>query len=247
MLLLVMGGGITVLANQFNLVLIGRLLQGFGSGGCLVLSIAILFDQLKGNIAMKILNMLEFTTLIFMALAPFLGSFLQKNFGVRSSFIFIEILGLGGLTASLLFFQESHPHAKRIPFKLSYILSNIVFIISSFDFWQMALTIGFLFSGYIAFLSGASMLFVSVYNLDQSLLPFLQALSLLGWLIGNLTFGTRAPSTSRLSFALRTAFFRLTWRRTEVRRTSSCLSTARHAPPQVKNVVECNTNANSRQ
>lgn len=98
MLLLVIAGGITVLSTQLNLVLIGSLLQGFGSGGCLVLTIAILFDQLKENISMKILNMFEFTTTIFISLAPLLGSFLQKNFGVRSNCIFIEILRLSGLT-----------------------------------------------------------------------------------------------------------------------------------------------------
>jgi len=97
-------------------------------------------------------------------------------------------LGLCGLVASTIFLQESHSKEQRISFNLRSILSNIWFVISSFDFWQMALIIGFLFSGYIAFLSGTSMLFVSEYHLDPNLLPFLQALALLGWLVGNVSF-----------------------------------------------------------
>lgn len=189
MLLFAVGGFVTVFANSFNTLLLGRLIQGFGTAGCFTLSIAILFDLLKEDLAMRVLNSLDFTLMIFMTLAPVLGSLLYTKFGFQSNFIFITVLGFCGLVASAIFLQESHPKEKQISFNLRSISSNIWFVVSSFDFWQMALIVGFLFSGYIAFLSGTSMLFVSEYHLNPNLLPFFQALALLGWLVGNISFG----------------------------------------------------------
>lgn len=184
--LFLLGSLITVFANSFSWMLVGRIFQGLGSGGCFTLGIAILFDAFQKERAVAALNHLNTIIPIIMALAPLLGGFLNETFGFRSNFIAIALLVLLSLGISLFFFSETLPKEKRTSLKADAICSDFKTVLQSLPFWQLTFIMSLLFAGYIAFLSGSSLLFVVEFQMSKALFPFIQAIVLGGWVAGSL-------------------------------------------------------------
>lgn len=184
--LFLIGSLMTLLAQNFELMLWGRILQGFGSGGCFTLGTAILFDAFQKEKAIQATNNLNTIIPLIMAAAPMLGGFLNQSFGFRSNFLAIAFFVLLSLLISLLFFQETLPQEKRIPLQFKSMLRDFGIAFSNLAFWQVTLVICLLFGGYIAFLSGTSVLFVVEFGMSKTLFPFIQAAILGGWVAGSL-------------------------------------------------------------
>ncbi len=98
------GSIITIFAGNINQMLIGRVFQGIGSGGCFTLGTAILFDAFQKEKAIKALNQLNLIIPVIMALAPLLGGYLNLTFGFRSNFLCIALFVLISLILSICFF-----------------------------------------------------------------------------------------------------------------------------------------------
>ncbi|MBS0653832.1 MAG: multidrug effflux MFS transporter [Verrucomicrobia bacterium] len=181
-----LGSIITIFAQNLDQMLIGRILQGLGSGGCFTLGTAIIFDAFQKERAIQATNNLNTIVPIIMAAAPMLGGYLNQNFGFRSNFLAIAIFVLLSMVISLFFFKETLPKEKRIPFKFTSILKDFKQAFSNLAFWQVTSVISLLFAGYIAFLSGTSVLFVVEFGMSKALFPFIQAAILGGWVLGSL-------------------------------------------------------------
>lgn len=186
-LLMFLGGSlVTMFSQNLNQMLIGRILQGIGSGGCFTLGTAIIFDAFKKERAISATNDLNTIVPIIMAGAPMLGGYLNNTFGFRSNFLAIAIFVLVSLLITMFFFEETLPKQKRIAFNLGTILHDFKRAFSSLPFWQLTMVISLLFGGYIAFLSGTSVLFVVEFGMSKTVFPYIQAAILGGWVAGSL-------------------------------------------------------------
>ena len=180
------GSLITLVAKDLNEMLVGRILQGLGSGGCFTLGTAIIFDVFQKEKAIEVTNKLNTIVPLIMAAAPMLGGYLNQTFGFRSNFLAITIFVVLSLGISQFFFKETFPKEQRVPFDFSHILKSFKEAFSNLAFWQVTIVISLLFSGYIAFLSGTSVLFVVEFGMSKKLFPFIQAAVLGGWVLGSL-------------------------------------------------------------
>ena len=185
--LFLLGSLLTIFAGNFEQMLFGRLLQGLGSGGCFTLGTAILFDAFQAEKAIKALNQLNMVIPFIMALAPMLGGFLNHMYGFRSNFLAIALFVLLSLAICLFWFDETLPREKRSPFRGKKILSDFRQAFTCLPFWQLTIIMSFMFAGYLAFLSGTSVLFVVEFGVKKTLFPFFQAAVLGAWLLGSLT------------------------------------------------------------
>jgi MFS transporter, DHA1 family, multidrug resistance protein len=181
------GSLLTMFAESFSQMLIGRLLQGLGSGGCFTLGTAILFDVFRAEKAIKALNQLNLTIPFIMAFAPMLGGALNHLFGFRSNFLAIGLFVLLSLAVCLFYFEESLEKEKRSPFQARKILRDFKEAFTCLPFWQLTVIMSFMFAGYLAFLSSTSVLFVVEFGMSKKVFPFFQAAILGAWLIGSLT------------------------------------------------------------
>ncbi len=182
-----LGGSIlTIFAQTLDFMLVGRILQGLGSGGCFTLGTAILFDAFQKEKAISALNRLNTIIPLIMAGAPMLGGYLNHSFGFRSNFLAIAFFVLVSLALCLFFFEETHPKEKRTPVQLKATFADFKLAFSSLAFWQVTLVISAIFAAYIAFLSGTSVLFVIEFGMSKAIFPFIQAAILAGWLAGSL-------------------------------------------------------------
>lgn len=180
------GSIFTFTTDDYSVLLIGRLLQGIGSGGCFTLGTAILFDAFQKENAVKAMNFLNFSIPFIMAAAPILGGYLTLKYGFRSNFIAIGILVAFSLLYCISFFEETLPKEKRTPFNPKKLKADFKRVLFSVPFWQLTLIFNLAFAGYIAFLSCISVLFVTQYGVLKENLPYYQCALLGTWLIASL-------------------------------------------------------------
>ena len=181
-----LGSIITVLAQDLDQMLWGRILQGVGSGGCFTLGSAIIFDAFQKEKAIDALNKLNMIIPLIMAAAPMIGGYLNLTFGFRSNFLTIAIFVLISLTICLFYFDETLPQKKRTSLKAKELIRDFKEALTNLAFWQITLVICLIFAGYIAFLSGSSVLFVVEFGMSKAVFPFIQAAVLGGWVAGSL-------------------------------------------------------------
>ncbi len=180
------GSLVTVFAKNFDQMLLGRVLQGLGSGGCFTLGTAILFDVFQKEKAIRAINHLFTIIPVIMSGAPMLGGYLNQRYGFRSNFLAIAVFVMLSFIVCLFFFEESLPKEKRVPLQVKATLKDFRQVLCSVPFWQLTCVTSLLFAGYIAFLSGTSVLFVVEFGMSKTIFPFVQGAVLAGWVAGSL-------------------------------------------------------------
>jgi MFS transporter, DHA1 family, multidrug resistance protein len=189
--LFLLGSIITVVAQSFNYMLLGRLLQGLGSGGCFTLGTAIIFDAFQATKAIRAINQLNLIIPFIMAAAPMAGGYLNHMYGFRSNFLAIGIFVVVSFIICLISFDETLAKEKRQSLEIKKILSDFKRALTNIPFWQTTLVVSLLFAGYMVFLSGTAVLFIKELGVEKAHFPFYQAAILVAWLIASLT-NTRA-------------------------------------------------------
>lgn len=184
------GSLLTVFAMRFDHMLWGRLLQGLGSGGCFTLGTAILFDVYQDKKAIFAVSKMNAIVPFLLALAPIVGGYLNQLYSWRANFVLIALIVFLCLLICLFFFDESLAKEKRKALCLKTIGSNFSQALTSPPFWQLTMIVSLLLGGYLAFLSGISVLYVMSFGVSKALLPFFQAALSSAWLIASLTSRT---------------------------------------------------------
>ena len=180
------GSLVALAATTLPLMFIGRILQGLGSGGCFTLGFAIIFDAFQQEKAVKAMNRLCTFIPVIMAAAPLAGGMLNNHFGFRSNFLAIALLSFLSLFFCFLFLEETLDKSKRSSFQWSTLRNDFKQVLSHKGFWQLGLATSAIFSGYIAFLSGTSVLFIMELGLTKEQFPFVQAALLGAWVLAGL-------------------------------------------------------------
>jgi len=181
-----LGSLITIISSSFNLLLVGRILQGLGSGGCFTLGTAIIFDVFQKEKATDALNKINTIVPFIMVLAPLLGGYLTQKFSFRANFYAIAICVFVCQTSCILFLKETLKPELRVKFNLSYTLENFVKVIKNLDFQKLTIIISVVFAGFLCFLSTSAVLFVLEFNVLKSTYPYYQCSLLVTYLIASL-------------------------------------------------------------
>ena len=112
----VIGGIVAALANDIELILAGRFIQGIGAAPAIVLSRAIVRDISSGKDAARLMSLM---TMIFTAapvIAPSVGALLIAQWGWRAPFLLIVVLGVLINFAVHRYIYETHtPDAGQHP------------------------------------------------------------------------------------------------------------------------------------
>lgn len=182
-----LGSIITLFAQDFTFMLLGRILQGLGSGGCFTLGTAIIFDAFQDKKAIRAINQLNLIVPILMASAPMLGGYLNQAYGFRSNFLAIALCVLASCFICWFFFDETLSKEKRSPLQSKKIIQDFKRAFTCLPFWQMTLVVSLIFTGYIVFVSASAVLFVVEFGVSKEVFPFYQAAILGAWVVGSLT------------------------------------------------------------
>ncbi|WP_413284005.1 multidrug effflux MFS transporter [Vibrio sp. MA40-2] len=138
LLLAILGLSIAILASfSFDMLVLGRFIQGLGAGCCAVLARASIRDSYDGANLPRALSWVTIVASFTPIIAPVLGGFINHAFGWLA--VFIALLSYIGLVITLLFFVFTETLAVKKPLpNLTAMLSTYKMLITSRYFLSFA-------------------------------------------------------------------------------------------------------------
>lgn len=172
------GDLISLCATDFNTMVIGRVLQGFGAASCRVLTTAMVRDKYQGREMARVMSLMMMLFITVPVLAPSLGQLVLVFFAWPAIF---TVLFLIAATAALwLYFRqpETHPAHKRQAFSLVNIRMAIGETLTNADSRSCMLASALVFSAFVGYLSSAQQILQIQYQLGDSFAIAFGALAL---------------------------------------------------------------------
>lgn len=171
-LILFMAGSLmSVFARTFEVMIVGRVLQGIGVAGPRVVTMALVRDQYEGR---QMARLMSFATSLFIlapTIAPALGQGIEWLAGWRA--IFASFFGIA--VVAFVWFAvrqpETLPAARRRPMSLRAIGSAAVEVVKIRSALGYTLASGLLFTPFLAYISAAQQIYQDVYD-TGTLFPF---------------------------------------------------------------------------
>ncbi len=172
LLLFMVGSVVSWQAQSFQVMLLGRLLQGLGASGPKVVTIAMIRDLHEGRAMARVMSFIMAVFVLVPALAPSLGQAVLTLAGDWRA-IFVSFLLLS--TLSLVWFAIRQPETlaadNKIPLNLGRILRGIRVVCSEPKTLGYMVAVGLVFGAFIGYLSTAQQIFQGIYDTGENF-PF---------------------------------------------------------------------------
>ncbi len=177
---------LSVFATSFEVMLVGRFLQGLGAAGPRVVSIALIRDQYEGREMARFTSLVMTVFILVPVLAPALGQGILLVATWRSIFGAMFALGLIAMVWFLFRQKETLPKSKRVHFSANRLALSAIEIFKTPVSLGYTILSGFIFAAFLSFLTMSQQIFQDQYGVGE-LFP--------------LYFGTLALSFGGASFA----------------------------------------------
>ena len=165
---------ICVNTKSFEMMILGRMLQGVGLSSPRSLSISMIRDSYSGNYMAKIISIVVMFFLLIPVIAPTLGTFLLHFFNWESIFYFNLIFGIGIM---FWFWQrqpETLPKEKRIKFSSHIFIDGVKEFFKFDDAIAFIFVSGFITGSFMVYLSTSQQIFEKQYDLAE-MFPYIFA------------------------------------------------------------------------
>ena len=165
---------ICLTTKSFEMMIIGRILQGIGLSAPRTMSIAMVRDSYSGDYMAKILSIVVMTFILVPIIAPILGQFLINHYDWKSIFLFTLVFGL----LVMLWFWKRQPETLRPKYKIPFQLS--IFKTGTIAFFKIKTAVvytllsGFITGSFMVYLSTSQQIFEVQYGLGD-LFPYIFA------------------------------------------------------------------------
>ncbi len=163
----VVGCVMSIVANNLEVMLVGRFLQGFGVASPRIVSMAIVRDQYEGKAMAQVMSFVMMVFILVPMVAPALGQGILWIADWRT--IFGLFLGLAFVVWGWFMARqpETLPSDRRIPFKLGKIGWAMKEVITQRIAAGYIVATGFVFSAFLGYLSSAQQIFQDQYGLGE--------------------------------------------------------------------------------
>jgi DHA1 family bicyclomycin/chloramphenicol resistance-like MFS transporter len=146
-------------------MLAGRFLQGFGTAGPRIVSIAIVRDRHEGSAMARVMSFVMTVFIIVPIIAPSFGQGMLFLAGWRAIFASFLILALLTLVWFALRQPETLSKEKRVPFSFKQIIGTMMIIVGNRSAIGYTVTAGLVFGFFFGYLNSAQQIFQEVYAL----------------------------------------------------------------------------------
>jgi len=168
----------SIFAESFQIMIVGRFLQGLGAASCRVCTLAMIRDRFEGNKMAKIMSQIMIIFVFVPALAPSIGQGFLFIANWRSIFIFMLALGIVSVLWLALKQAETLDKKKRLPFSIKTIANGIVETIKNKTSRGYTLASGLIFGAFVGYLSSAQQILQEQYQLGSQFSIFFGFLAL---------------------------------------------------------------------
>ncbi len=168
---------LAITATDFNVMLLGRVLQGIGAAGPRIISIALVRDMYEGRAMARIMSLIMSVFILVPVLAPALGQAIllvahwRMIFGLLFALAFIGAVWVGVRQ------PETLTRDKRIPFTLGRIARAVVEICTNRYAFGYSVAAGFVFGAFIGYLTSAQPILQVQYGLGTLFPAFFAVLA----------------------------------------------------------------------
>ncbi|MGB1236020.1 MAG: multidrug effflux MFS transporter [Planktomarina sp.] len=162
--LVVMGGLLSALATSFEMLLVGRFLQGVGIAGPRILANAIIRDLFDGRGMARVMSTIMMTFIMVPVLAPLVGQSIEIAAGWRAIFAFLIIMALISCTWYGLSQAETLAPENRRPFSIGMIARGIAEVFRTRPAIGYTITNGMMFGPFLAYLSTTQAIYQDIYK-----------------------------------------------------------------------------------
>ncbi|MFD1614404.1 multidrug effflux MFS transporter [Gelatiniphilus marinus] len=165
---------ICVTTNSFEMMIIGRILQGVGLSSPRSLTMSMIRDSYSGNYMAKIISIVVMFFILVPVVAPTLGQFLIGLYNWESVFYFNLLFGVLIMIWFWLRQPETLAKQKRIKFTSHLFIDGTKEFFKHKDAVAFTLISGFITGSFMVYLSTSQQIFQEQYNLAE-MFPYIFA------------------------------------------------------------------------
>lgn len=160
-----LGCVLSIVALDFEQMLLGRFLQGLGASGPRIVSIALVRDQFKGREMARVMSFVMTVFILVPVFAPAIGQLILKLASWHWIFAMFLLLVLVVVSWFWLRQPETLARNNRIRFSFAQLLLDIRAILRNRAALGYTLTMGFIFGAFLGYLSSSQQIFQVQYEL----------------------------------------------------------------------------------
>ena len=165
---------ICVTTKSFEMMILGRVLQGVGLSSPRSLTISMIRDSYSGNYMAKIVSIVVMFFLLVPVIAPTLGTFLLHFYNWESIFYFNLMFGTGIMFWFWIRQPETLPKERRIKFTSHIFMDGVKEFFKFNEAIAFTLVSGFITGSFMVYLSTSQQIFEIQYNLAE-MFPYIFA------------------------------------------------------------------------
>lgn len=162
----VIGSSTTLLANHFDVFLVGRLLQALGASSLIASAFATVRDSWEGHDFVKSMGIISALIGICPAIAPFFGSLMTAWGGWRLSFYFLLIAGVFYFLLIFFFFKETQEVKNLEAGRLDKIAKNYLSLLRHKPYMLYSLSSTFTYGVIFSYITMASYFIMTKFGLN---------------------------------------------------------------------------------
>ncbi|MBN4075001.1 MAG: Bcr/CflA family drug resistance efflux transporter [SAR86 cluster bacterium] len=158
----------SIFSTSFEIMLLGRLLQGFGTASCRVATICMIRDQFEGNAMARVMSFIMIIFILSPALAPSLGQVILLFAHWRAIFVVMFILGITSVIWLAFKQEETLKPENRHPFKIKPILRAVLETVNNRTSRGYTIASGVIFGAFVGYLNSAQQILQEQYALGEA-------------------------------------------------------------------------------
>ncbi len=167
LVIFIVGSLLSAFAASYSIMLLGRLLQGFGAAAPRIVVIAIVRDRFEGRAMARIMSLVMAVFILIPALAPAIGQGILLISHWRA--IFGVLFGLAAV--AFVWFAARQPETlapeRRRPFRPYELYMAVRETCLNRDAFGYTLAAGLIFGAFIGYLTSAQQIFQELYGLGR--------------------------------------------------------------------------------
>ncbi|MAZ73921.1 MAG: Bcr/CflA family drug resistance efflux transporter [Flavobacteriaceae bacterium] len=157
---------ICIYAQNLEVMILGRILQGVGLSAPRTVCIAIIRDLYEGDYMARIMSFVTVVFILIPIIAPAMGQFILNHYNWQA--IFYVQIGISVLVAFWFWWRqrETLPTSKRIPFSMKRIYKGFKETLRYKETMGYTLISGFVVGSFLVYLSASQEIFQNQYGLE---------------------------------------------------------------------------------
>ena len=154
-------------APTFELLLVGRIVQGLSAGGATIVSRTVIRDMFEGEQAQRLMSRVALIFGLAPAIAPIVGGALLQVGPWQLVFAFQVFLGGVLIIATIIVLPETHPVSARVPLRVSEIVRGLTEVARQPAFHRLAWAGTLGFAAQFLYIGGAAIFVVDLLGLGE--------------------------------------------------------------------------------